>query len=295
MDSHAHSSTSRDDSLRVVSANVLDGGVDDGGGTSRMQQTVNAVLEWDPDIVLAQELRGTAGIASRHWWAWANALGMTAVALGPPRGSKEQRCAIFARSPKIQVLESGPAPVHDRPGWAEAIVLIKSTGTELRVISDHAQATTAAGQLSEAERQAARAARTLSIIGGDRNNYSPEDDLADSELTGIRTTMPHVASSRLRLGLDGKLTANYDVHQVLTSAGLVDPVPHLAGGSRFPAAPGRTASGPGRIDRFYMSGQMLPAVRRYDQRANPGSDHQMLMVTLSLSALARVKAPEPGL
>lgn len=40
--------------------------------------------------------------------------------------------------------------------------------------------------------------------------------------------------------------------------------------------------------------QMLPAVRRYDQKPNPGSDHQMLMITLSLDALAGAAAPGPG-
>lgn len=285
---HAYGTPCDDEILRVITVNTLNGGIDPDGGTSRMDMTVAAIRDWQPDIVLAQELRGPAGVARGHFRSWANALGMEAAALGPPRGSKEQRCGIFTERSVVKVIEDGPADVHDRPGWAEAIVRVApagtdGAGTELGVISDHAQATTAQGQLLEAERQAARCARHLSIVGGDRNNYPPE--LADDELAWVRDHMPQVSSARLRCDDDGNVTGNYAVHRVLTLAGLADPVPLLSRDRRFPEDPGGTGSGPGRIDRFYLTASMLPAVRCYHQSANPGSDHQMLMLCLDLRVL----------
>jgi hypothetical protein len=286
---------SHGDAVRVASVNLLDGGVDPDGTTARREQSAAALRDWRPHLILAQELYAPGeDLVRRHFRALANATGLEPCALGLPRGSRRLRTGILADTATVEILDDGPPPAPDAPFWAEAVIRILATGTILNVASVHAPATTAAGQLCEAQRLATRTAqrRERAIIGGDWNCYTPDDALTGDDLAALS---PHLRPSRMRQAGDGTLTASYDVHRTLTSVGLADPVPALPPGRRDPSRPPGTGSHPkARIDRFYLwpGEALLPAVRCYHQRPNPGSDHQIIMICLDPAALA-VAGPQP--
>lgn len=283
------------DAIRIASANLLDGGLSQDGTAARREQSAAALRGWQPHLVLIQELYAPGEeLVRRHFRALANATGMEPAALGLPRGSRRLRTGILAGTRTVEILDDGPAPARDAPYWAEAAVRIRATGTVLHLTSVHAPATTAAGQLAEAERLATRTAQRgqLSIAGGDWNCYTPGDALTEDELS---TLPPHLRPARMRQA-GGRLTANYDVHDTLTMAGLADPVPGLPRDRRDPPDPPGTGSHPrARIDRFYLwpGKELLPAVRCYHQKPNPGSDHQMIMLCLDPAALASAVPPGP--
>jgi len=292
---HRQAGMTGHDALRVASVNLLDGGVDPDGTTARREQAAAALRDWQPHLVLVQELYAPGEELVRgHWRALANATGLEPCALGLPRGSRRLRTGILAATAALEILDDGPPPGRDAPYWAEATVRIRDSGTILAIVSVHAPATTAAGQLAEAQRLATRAAQRggITIAGGDWNCYTPADALTSDELAALP---PHLRPSRTRQA-DGTLTANHDVHDTLTSVGLADPVPVLPPGRRDPPRPPGTGSHPrARIDRFYIwpGAELLPAVRCYHQKPNPGSDHQMIMICLDLAALAVTRHPGP--
>jgi endonuclease/exonuclease/phosphatase family metal-dependent hydrolase len=290
-----HSIGEDDGTFRVISANLLDGGVGADGGAARREQSAAALREWRPHVVLLQELCAPGEEqVRRNFRTLANATGMEPVALGLPRGSKRLRTAILADTSVAEVLDDGPPPGHDAPFWAEAVIKIRATATVLAIASVHAPATTAAGQLAEAQRLATRTAQrgTPAVTGGDWNCYTPADGLTDDEIAVLPL---HLRPSRTRVA-GGRLTANYDVHDTLTSVGLSDPVPALPPGRREPPCPPGTGSHPkARIDRFYTwpGAELLPAVRCYHQKPNPGSDHQMIMLCLDPATVAIARHPGP--
>jgi endonuclease/exonuclease/phosphatase family metal-dependent hydrolase len=279
--------------IRVASANLRDGGLGPDGSTAPREQTAAALRDWQPHLVLVQELHAPGEeLVRRHWRALANATGLEPCAIGLPRGSRRLRTGILADTSVLEILDDGPAPFPDAPFWAEAVVRVRATGTVLHVSSVHAPATTAAGQLAEAQRLATRTAQRgeVAVAGGDWNCYTPADALTQDDLAALP---PHLRPARTREA-GGTLTANYDVHSTLTSVGLADPVPGLPSERREPPHPPGTGSHPkARIDRFYLwpGNSLLPAVRSYHQKPNPGSDHQMIMITLRLSELAAAAAP----
>jgi hypothetical protein len=270
------------DRIRIASANLRDGGADPDGGIARLLQSAAALRDWQPHIVLVQELTAPGEESVRRYFrALANAVGIEPAALGLPRGSKRLRCGILADTRTVEILDDGPAPVRDAPFWAEAVIRIRGTELAMHVTSVHAPATTATGQLIEAERLATRTARRrqLSVAGGDWNCYTPDDagSLTEDELSKLPE---HLRPARMHKA-GGRLTANFDVHDTLCSVGMADPVPALPPDCRNPSHPQGTGSHPrARIDRFYLwPGEALSTVRRYYQKPNPGSDHQMIMIS----------------
>jgi hypothetical protein len=128
--------------FRAVSVNLLDGGLDPDSGAARRDQSAAALRDWQPHLVLIQELCAPGEDTVRmHFRSLANAAGMEPAALGPPRGSRRQRCGILADTSAVEVLDDGPPPGIDAPFWAEAVIRIRDTGTELAVTSVHAPET----------------------------------------------------------------------------------------------------------------------------------------------------------
>lgn len=274
--------------LRVASANI------NGGGS----QSVAALRDWRPHLVFLQELRARGDEEAREvLQALAGTLGMEQCALGLPRGDRQQRTAILADPSVLEVLDHGPAPVPDAPYWAEAVIRVRATGTDLYVVGEHAPATNAVGQLAGAQRLATRITRRgiLAVAGGDWNCYSPADALTRAELLALPLHL-RPARTRREGRFRPRLVANLDVHDTLTLVGLDDPVPFLAPDRRHPPEPPGTGSHPrARIDRFYLwpFKDLLAAVLCYHQKPNPGSDHQMLMICLDLAVLAAARVPGP--
>ena len=282
------------DTIRVASINLLNGGIDPDGSTARREQSVAALQDWRPHLVLVQELYAPAEESLRnHLWTLANGLDMTPAGLGLPRGSWRLRTAILADTRVLQVTDDGPGSYLDAPFWAQTTVIVRQTGTMLDIYSVHAPATTAAGQLTEAQRLATRVSQRgrLAITGGDWNCYAHADALTSQEIAALSS---HLVPARMRQLPGGQLVANYDVDETLRATGLIDPVPLLALDRKEPPEPPGTGSHPrARIDRFHLTEEVLATVTGYHQKPNPGSDHQMLMICLDLAILAGACPPGP--
>ena len=122
-----------------------------------------------------------------------------------------------------------------------------------------------------------------------------------SELAGL-TTGPataldlaplHLRPARMRYTpRDRTLTPNYDV-TTLASIGLEDAAVQTPG-QHHPSdlGPAGTSSG-GRVDRIYLTGDLIDAAVRYARQDMGDSEHQALMVTLDGLRAARTIPPQP--
>jgi hypothetical protein len=107
--------------IRVASANLRDGGLGPDGSTVPREQTAAALRDWQPHLVLVQELHAAGEeLVRRHWRALANATGLEPCAIGLPRGSRRLRTGILADTSVLEILDDGRAPFPDAPFWAEA-------------------------------------------------------------------------------------------------------------------------------------------------------------------------------
>jgi len=94
--------------LRIVSANIEEGGLDPCGSTARWDRTVTALGAWSPDVVCVQEMaaRRDPRRLRAHLWATANALGMFPL-LGSEGGISGNHPAILVRPARLVVLDEG--------------------------------------------------------------------------------------------------------------------------------------------------------------------------------------------
>jgi endonuclease/exonuclease/phosphatase family metal-dependent hydrolase len=284
--------------LRIVSANLEEGGLDPDGSRARWERTVEAISAWSPDVACLQEMaaRRDPRRLQAHLWATANALGMTPV-LGSEGGISGNHPAILVKaSPgKLTVTDAGPPPRqpgHD-PAWCEAVLRLGPSGPSVRVHSVHLPPGSAAEQLGHAQRLASRTAQRgeLAVLAGDWNCYAPADQITAETLAGLP---PHLRPARMHARPDQPLTANYDVHEALAATGLVDAAAALGPDRRDPPELTPTGiNGGGRVDRFYLTPELWEsgAVWSYAQKDGGGSDHQMIMITLGLRELAAAAAP----
>jgi endonuclease/exonuclease/phosphatase family metal-dependent hydrolase len=281
--------------LRIVSANLEEGGLDADGSRARWERTVTALGAWSPDVVCVQEMaaRRDPRRLRAHLWATANALGMFPL-LGSEGGISGNHPAILVRPGRLLVLDEGPpprGPGHD-PAWCEALLQVRPDGPALRVYSVHLPPRSAAEQLMHAERLAATVAQRgeLAVAAGDWNCFSPDDQMPPGVLAGLP---PHLRPARMCATLGQPLVANYDVHQALASVGLADAAAGLDPACRDPAGLAPTGKRGGRVDRFYVTPELREsgAVLAYAQKDGGGSDHLMIMITVGLRELAQAAAP----
>lgn len=284
--------------LRIVSANLEEGGLDADGSRARWERTIDAIGAWSPDVVCVQEMaaRRDPRRLQAHLWATANALGMTPV-LGSEGGISGNHPAILVKASPggLAVTDAGPPPRqpgHD-PAWCEAVLRLGPSGPAVRVHSVHLPPGSAAEQLGHAQRLASRTAQRgeLAVLAGDWNCYAPADQITAETLAGLP---PHLRPARMHARPGQPPTANYDVHEALTATGLVDAAAALDPGRRDPPELTPTGiNGGGRVDRFYLTPELHEsgAVQAYAQKDGGGSDHHMIMITLGRSELAAAAAP----
>jgi hypothetical protein len=275
--------------LRVASANLEFGGLDrETGDQSRWQRTIDALAAWAPHIVLVQEMMGIQPYAVfRHAWATANALGMIPL-LGPPgiHSASGCRTAILVRlDDGIQITDQGPPPplLAACPAWCDAALRVPGLDQPLRVYSVHLSARSAVNQREQAEHLASLIAHWggPAIAGGDWNSYSADDPPPPRELRG---QPPHLRSTRMITAPDGTITASHAVHSTLTAAGLTDAAVVLDPARRTPPELSPTGiSGAGRVDRLYVTSHLAGHLTRYQQLRTGGSDHDALLLTVSIA------------
>jgi hypothetical protein len=287
--------------LRVARAGLQSGGIDAATGSrSRWETTVAALRDTSAHVVLVQEMAAHPPHRLRaHLWRAANALGMTPV-LGPPGpgpvpGLGNHPAILVAAGAGLRIIDDG-SPLWGPgggalPSWCHALVEVPGLAHPLAFYSAHLPARSAVAQLAQAEELASVIAQRgeLTIAGGGWNCFSPADHLTTGELAAMP---PQLRPSRLRRRADdGAWVPNYDVDDCLTGIGLVDVAADLPPGEREPAELTATAGPGGRIDRFYVTAGLDAAAGRYQQRDSGGSDHQMLVFHLDVSAAAELVPP----
>ena len=282
--------------LRIVSANIEEGGLDRDGSTARWDRTITALAAWSPDVVCVQEMaaRRDPRRLRAHLWATANALGMFPV-LGSEGGISGNHPAILVHPARLAILDDGPpprGPGHD-PAWAEALLQVRPHGPAVRVHSVHLPPRSAAEQLMHAQRLAATIAQRgeHAVAAGDWNCYAPADQITPATLDGLP---PHLRPARMHGSPGQPLTPNYDVHDTLAAVGLTDAAAGLDPVRRDPARLTPTGiNGGGRVDRIYITPELWEsgAVQAYAQQDGGGSDHHMIMITLGQRELAAASPP----
>jgi endonuclease/exonuclease/phosphatase family metal-dependent hydrolase len=311
--------------LQVASANLEYGGLSVTGDATRLGKTLDALRAWDPDIILVQEMTARAepelqtplwgvptgerdrllrDMTSRaetktleHMEAIARQLGMTPV-LGPPTPMAFGLIhpAIMVRAhPDFQVVHTGPpssAAGAIAPAWSQAIVSIDGLPNPVAFYSIHMPARSAVGQLMQAEWLATFLAQRgeLAIAGGDWNSYSRADALTDEDL---RSMPPHLRPPRMRWRSEGVLQPSYAVEDTLALVGMRDAAACMSPGQREPEELTATGRDGNRLDRFYVTPEVIPALRGYRQRETGGSDHQAILLMLARDALAEAEPPGP--
>jgi endonuclease/exonuclease/phosphatase family metal-dependent hydrolase len=309
--------------LRVVSANLEFGGLSPTGDATRLARTIGVLRGWDPHAVLFQEVtaRSEPGLTVPMWeiphaerarrvqemTAHAEAktkehlerivgqLGMTPV-LGPPTPMSFGRNhpAVLIRSdPAFEIVQTGPPPAPAgglHPAWCQVVVSIAGIASPLALYSLHMPARSAVAQRLQAEWLASLVAQRgeLAIVGGDFNSYPRADTPGDLE------AMPaHLRPPRMT-GQPGRLQPSYAVHDAFTAIGMADAAACLPAARRDPPQlSGTDRYGHERIDRFYVTRELAPALRGYRQQDTGGSDHKAIMLTLDPAALAAATPPGP--
>jgi endonuclease/exonuclease/phosphatase family metal-dependent hydrolase len=166
----------------------------------------------------------------------------------------------------------------------------------VRFISAHLPARSTASLTVQAERLANLVAQRggLTVAGGDWNSYAPAD--AGQLTPQVLEQIPvHLRPARMHLATDGRPAGpDYRVHAALASVGLADAAAELPPARRTPPALTPTGITAGaRVDRFYLTCSLLGALAAYEQAATGGSDHQALLLSLDIPAVAGASPPPP--
>jgi endonuclease/exonuclease/phosphatase family metal-dependent hydrolase len=304
--------------IRIASANLQQGGLGDDGDRARLGKTLDALREWDPDVVLLQELTAMApeSLSSSPWdmwpaeraehlataadkadeatlehlWRMAAGMHMRGV-LGPPTPMSHRRVhpAILIRHDPatIEVSVTGPPAILPGagagPAWAEAVLRLNGVPGPIGVYAVHLPPSSPTAQLIHAEWLASYVAGQSrpAITGGDWS-------------CPARTSSPGTGTQADRRGgAHPGVTAN----DVLTAAGLSDAAASLAQRQRPPRGLTATSGDGARAARFHASWPLLGAVTGYEQRATGGAAQDAILLTLDRAALADAVAaswPAPG-
>jgi hypothetical protein len=195
------------------------------------------------------------------------------------------------------ILDAGPVScppgAGPQPAWCEALVQVPGGAHPLRAYSVDLPARSSTDQRFQADHLASRIADLgeLAVAGGNWNSYSRADAITAAAL---EVTPRHLRPARMRYTpQDRTLSPNYDVHDVLASVGLEDAAV-VAPGQRDPhdVTPAGTSSN-GRVDRIYLTRELVGAASRHSQQDIGDSDHQALMLVLDGPRAARAIPPEP--
>jgi endonuclease/exonuclease/phosphatase family metal-dependent hydrolase len=297
--------TLRDGEFRVASCNLNFAGVRN-GDDSRWQASITTLRNWDPDVVLLQEMAAPGGAIAgphAHLWRTANELGMTPL-LGPPGPlsvTGNHPAILVKTSAGLTILDAGP-PLWGSgggplPSWCYGLLHVPGVPHPVGVYSVHLPARSAQEQRSQAERLASVIAQKgeIAIAGGDWNSFPR----TGASLRDLEDMPPHLRPPRMhtRPGPGGvtELEPSYDVDDILTGTGLADAAASLPPDHRDP--PGLTATSihdNGRIDRFYLTPGLPGAAERYIQAETCGSDHHALLLTISRREAAAITPWEPA-
>jgi endonuclease/exonuclease/phosphatase family metal-dependent hydrolase len=277
--------------LRIVSANMLYGGVDADGSRDRWRALTGFLREQDPDVLLCQEMAAArpSGV-ERHLLETARSLAMTPAALGPPApgaaSGSEHHTAVLVR-PGLEVTDAGPATAYlpwDHVPWAEALLRVPGLPLPVRFYSVHLPHSSGVWQKHYASKLATRIAARAedgehALAAGDWNCLAPGDAYTQDQLAAMPA---RVRPARIRLLPGGTLEPVLDVHHVLAGVGLADIAATLPPGRRDPPGLTPTGTAGGRVDRAYAPHALASAVTACRQVRTAATNHDVLLLTVDI-------------
>jgi hypothetical protein len=153
--------------LRIALANFGPGDIVTGSAerwetAMRWDRTVSVLREWQPHIVLCQEISATDSASRRgHLWTTANTLGMIPLPGSPGPGPATIGCTaiLVAVSAGLLILDAGPdwpSQAGVQPAWCEALVQVPGWLHPLRACSVDLSRRSSVEQRSQADHLASR-------------------------------------------------------------------------------------------------------------------------------------------
>lgn len=303
--------------FRVVSANLLNGGMDRSGSCERADKAIDAIGPLQASVICLQEVKGTRDRPENPGWDMplaerdrivraaldrmhdaarrrlhyiADGLDMAPV-LGPPMpGGWNGLCTAILVSKGIEVTGTGPRPMAvpgaENPAWTQAVIRVPGIPHPIAVYSVHLPASNKAQQKENAERLANHAFQEgmLTTAAGDFNAPPRTEQATEDELLNRKT---HLRPVRMHLD-DGPLRLDYAVYDTLTGTGFVDIAASLPHADLAP-----TGQGGSRVDWQLATGEMARAAIRYRLARTGASDHAFTVVDYDRAALAAAVPPGP--
>lgn len=168
-------------------------------------------------------------------------------------------------------------------GFGVGVLRLPGLDTPLATISAHLNPFSAKAAVEEAQLLVARAYRYggLGLIGGDINHFSHHD--APSAIPNPDHIPPYNRSSRWITTDAGDVVPNRTVGRALRLGGLTDVAVHVAGqtGNSDVLAP--TGRGKCRVDQFWATPPLVPAITGYAHHPHKHSDHSLITMRLDTS------------
>ncbi|MFE4665208.1 endonuclease/exonuclease/phosphatase family protein [Streptomyces sp. NPDC056716] len=293
--------------IKLITFNLeVDGGKDEGGKPSQRWQAAHELLAArHPDAVFRQEMTHSRADGRARLHLAEQALGGMRGFLGPvgtKAGEPQHPTGILVRPGVFTVTREYALTDWRTPPTNVIATLDGVPDVPIIMVSCHLTPTSPGGR----EREADDLARLVGVgrgggwIGaGDMNEYPVPDGEEVPPVDWTSPTirdLPHI-QHRTNEGPDGTRVSCIYVDKKLRGCGLVDPARHAAHvlGQRSALsatagwAPGaKGQGGPSRIDRWYISQQLVPAVREVNVLDMSGiSDHNAVELVLD-----RAKAVE---
>ncbi|MEU0489973.1 endonuclease/exonuclease/phosphatase family protein [Nocardiopsis sp. NPDC006139] len=168
-------------------------------------------------------------------------------------------------------------------GLGVAVLELPGLDTPLAAISAHLTPYSATAAATEAQVMVARAYRYggLGLVGGDVNHFSHRDDPA--AVPDPATIPPYNRSSRWLVDADGSLVPNRIVGRTLQLGGLTDVALHMADRTGDTSLLAPTGRGRCRVDQFWVTPPLVPAITSYVHHQHEFSDHSLILMRLDTS------------
>ncbi|GAA1095496.1 endonuclease/exonuclease/phosphatase family protein [Nocardiopsis metallicus] len=266
--------------ITVVSQNMSHSGLYHSNGTpdpDRWDGLMHTIAQHRPDVLLLQEVGRWSGHNRQPIARAERDLGLRMVGIVTVSANGGTAVMINPATVGWEEWEDRySGELHH--GFGVAVLRLPDLATPLAVISAHLTPYSAAAAAQEAQVLIARAYRYggVGIIGGDINHF-PLDSHA---IPDPDTIPPYNRSSRWIREQDGTYSPNRIVARTLATGGLSDAAALVAQRAGDTSLLGATGRGRCRVDQFWLTPPLTPAVVDYQAHAHEFSDHHLVLTRL---------------